>query len=512
MKSSEHTRSLWKATFDMPEYPPLAGDAQAEVCVIGAGIAGLSVAYELVRANRSVIVVDKNAVGGGETAQTTAHLSSALDDRYFMLERLHGPEAARLAYESHDRAIARIGEIASEEAIDCDYLALDGYLFPVNGDEDDVLREELAAAHRAGFRDVELVASVPGLGAAAALRFPRQAQFHPLRYVAGLAAAVTRRGGRIHTGTSAEAIHQGKIKTSGGVVTCSRVVVATNTPINDRLAIHSKQAPYRTFAIALRLPEDALPAALWWDTGDPYHYVRTQNGDDSRYLIVGGEDHKTGTADDADDRWRRLEAWTRDRFPAAAEVAHRWSGQVLEPYDGVAYIGANPGGPSGVYIATGDSGHGMTHGAIAGLLLSDLIDGRDNAWAALYEPSRKNLRAVDEYARANLDVARHLAADHLRGGDVARHDDIAPGHRALMREGLRKVAAYRADDGALTICSATCPHLGCIVHWNSAEKSWDCPCHGSRFAPSGALLNGPANRGLEVLRVEPAGATSADPP
>jgi Rieske Fe-S protein len=245
-----------------------------------------------------------------------------------------------------------------------------------------------------------------------------------------------------------------------------------------------------------------VPHALYWDTLDPYHYVRLQRtGEAHELLIVGGEDHKTGQADDAAARFDRLAAWMRLRFPRTGPIAIRWSGQVLEPVDGLAFIGRNPRDEPNVFLATGDSGHGMTHGTIAGLLLTDLILGRENPWGTLYDPSRVSLRAAKDFATENLNVAARYV-EWATPGDVSSAEEIAPGTGAVLRSGLAKVAAYRDPSGALHRHSAVCPHLGCVVHWNPAETSWDCPCHGSRFDPLGKVVNGPANRDLAPLEAE----------
>lgn len=496
------TTSIWTATAAMPDAGPLTADTRADVCVVGAGIVGLTTAYLLAREGRSVVVLDDGPLAGGETCRTTAHLTNALDDRYYWLESLHGERGAHLAAQSHTAAIAAIEAIVAREEIACDFTRLDGYLVLAPGDDGDLLREELAAARRAGLGDVELVARPPGLGHdfGPALHFPAQAQFHPLRYLAGLAGALQRAGGRLHTGSHVVDFADGvpaHVTTATGVtVTAGAVVVATNVPVNDRVTIHTKQAAYRTYVIAARVPQGAVPHLLLWDTGDPYHYVRlADDGAGHELLIIGGEDHKTGQPDDADapDRHARLEAWTRERFPIES-VLWRWSGQVLEPVDGLAFIGRNPGDKN-IYLATGDSGNGLTHGTIAGLLLTDLIVGRENPWTILYDPTRKTLRAAGEFLRENLNVARQYA-DLLTGGDVADATEILPGAGAVIRRGLKKVAVHRDREGVLQEFSAACPHLGCIVQWNDGERTWDCPCHGSRFAADGHVINGPANTGL----------------
>lgn len=500
--SSGENLSVWSATAESREPPPLRRDEDADVCIVGAGIAGLTTAYLLARAGRSAVVVEDGAIASGETHHTTAHLVSALDDRYFELERLHGARGAELAAQSHTAAISEIENIVRTENISCDFERVDGFLFVPPGESADLLRRELDAARRAGI-DAEYVERVPlgFYGFGPAIRFRDQAQFHPLRYVYALADAVTRMGGRIYGNTHAARIEGGthpRVEAAGGeTVTARAVVVATNTPINDRVEIHTKQAPYRSYVIGARVPAGSVAHVLLWDTADPYHYVRLQRAPDGShdFLIVGGEDHKTGQADDADRRFAALEAWTRERFPMVEAIPLRWSGQVMEPVDGLAFIGRNPG-EDNVYVATGDSGNGMTHGTIAGLLLSDLILGRDSAWAALYEPSRKSLRAASQFVRENLNVAAQYA-DHLTPGDVKSVDDIAPGEGAVVRRGLKHVAAYRDESGTLHELSAVCTHLGCIVAWNAAEQSWDCPCHGSRFdRADGQVLNGPANTAL----------------
>lgn len=510
MKSSERSVSAWEADTPLLEFPPLGEDLHADVCVVGAGIAGMTTAYLLAREGRRVVVLDDNTVGGGETGQTTAHLSSALDDRYQTLEQVHGEDGAKLAYHSHNAAIERIGRIVEEEGIDCAYRRLDGYLFLSPDKTPDLLDQERDAAHRAGFIDVDRVDRVPvaTFDSGPALRFPRQGQFHPLRYLNGLASAIERDGGRIFTGTHVTEVEGGspaRVRTRDGrMVTADAVVVATNSPISDRFAIHTKQAPYRTFVIGARVPRGSVPTALYWDTLEMYHYVRLQDGSgvgDGTHdlLIVGGEDHKTGHADDAEDRYARLEAWTRARFPIDT-VEFRWSGQVMEPADFMAFIGPDPSGAENVYIATGDSGHGMTHGTIAGILLTDQIQGRRNPWAALYAPTRKSFAkdSLKEFLTENLDVAVQYT-DWLRKGDVESVEQIAPGSGAVVRRGAMKVAVYRDAAGVVHERSAVCTHLGCIVQWNSEETSWDCPCHGSRFAPTGEVLNGPAPVSLRPI-------------
>ena len=502
---SQASTSIWMATANTPSQSPLRESIRTDVCIIGAGIAGLTTAYLLGREGRSVVVLDDGPIGGGMTGRTTAHLSNAYDDRYVEIEKLHGAEAARLTAESHSAAINKLSEIASEENIDCDFEWVDGFLFAATPDHLDLVQDELAAAHRAGLVKVEKLARAPidFFDTGPALRFPRQAQFHPLKFLDGVARAIIRDGGRIFGQTHATKIEGGssaRVETSHGPVVSSEVVVvATNTPVNDRVAIHTKQAPYVTYAIGVQVPRGSVTRALFWDTGEPYHYVRLQSDKENSHdiLLVGGEDHKTGQANDGDARYGRLEQWTRERFPQMREVEFRWSGQVMEPFDGLAFIGQNPFDDDNIYIATGDSGQGMTHGAIAGMLLTDLIQRRKNKWEDLYNPSRIRVKVLPEYASENINVAGQYT-DYITAGDIKSEAELKPGDGAIMRDGLAKIAVYRDDAGNVHKRSAVCPHLGCVVAWNSSEQTWDCPCHGSRFNAEGRVYQGPANSDLPV--------------
>ncbi|HEX8291429.1 MAG TPA: FAD-dependent oxidoreductase, partial [Pyrinomonadaceae bacterium] len=369
------------------------------------------------------------------------------------------------------------------------------------------LEQEIDAARRAGLRDVEWVnrAPIEDFDTGRCLRFPRQAQFSPLVYLAGLARAVTRGRGRIYTGTHASDIRGGspaRVTTSRGhVVTAGAVVVATNAPVIDRLLVSTREGKYRTYVIGAHVPHGSVEKALYWDTPDPYHYVRLQTVRDGRgnpthdLLIVGGEDERTGDHDDGDERFAELYRWTRRRWPMIGKIEFQWSGQIVEPTDSLAYIGRMPLDQANVLIATGDSGHGMTHGTIAGILLNDLILGRRNDWAGLYDPSRLRSTTTRDFVNENLNVLAHYT-DWLTCGEVDSASEIEPGEGCIVRCGLSKTAAYRDEQGVLHERQAVCTHAGCPVSWNSTEKSWDCPCHGSRFDRYGRVVNGPANRDL----------------
>lgn len=497
--------SFWSASAALPAYPPLSANLTVDVCVIGAGIAGLTTAYLLARKGISVAVVEALSVGDGETSRTTAHIAIP-DEGYCTIERSYDLETSRLVAASFAAATDLIEANVRDEQIACDFERVDGYLFSCADDPDEALDAELEAASRAGV-DVHKEDRVPfdAKVSGPLLRFPRQAQFHPLRYLAGLARAIERKRGAIYCGTRATDIEERDdhvvVTTGTGKITADAAVVATNTPFNDRVSIHVKQNAYQTYVIAALLKKGLVPRMLLWDDGDPYHYVRLADAGDGEHelLIVGGADHKTGQEPHPDHHYRELETWLRERFPQAGPLAYRWSGEVLEPLDGIAYLGLNPGSRN-VYVITGDSGNGMTHGTIGAMLVSDLILGRQNPWLAVYDPSRKPIKEALQFMKEQANIARQYA-DWILGGD-ADIAALAPGEGALVRHGVKKLAVYRDELGALHCHSATCTHMGCVVQWNSTEKTWDCPCHGSRFSAYGGVLHGPAIANLAAVDEE----------
>lgn len=493
---------VWADSESPEPCPALTADTDVDVCVIGGGIAGLSVAYHLAREGKSVVVLEAGRISGRMTGRTTAHLSSAIDDRFENVESIRGGEMASLAYQSHQAAVQRIEEIVLNENIRCDFMRVSGYLFnPPDGNRK-TLDDEFAAAQRAGVAGVEMLdrTPLPEFDTGPCIHFPYQGQFDPLKYVAGLVRAIEKHGGRVHERTRVRTVESGEtakvVTDMGRTVTAQSVVCASNAPVIDLVTLHTKQFPYVTYAVGLEVPRGAVPPGLYWDTVDPYHYMRLRaaEGDGPDELIVGGEDHKSGQ-DTPGNRFERLATWARQRVPQADRILHSWSGMVFETLDGLAFIGRNPGDSPNVYVSTGDSGMGMTHGTIAGMLIADLILGRDNPWVELYEPSRKPLRGAKEFATENLNVAaRYL--EWVTGGDVSNPDQVPPGTGAVVRRGLHKVAVYCDEKGERHECSAACSHLGGIVHWNPAMRTWDCPLHGSRFDPLGRVVDGPANRDL----------------
>ena len=485
---------------------PLERDIVADVCVIGAGMAGLLCALSLVERGRSVVVLEREAVAAGETRATTAHLTALLDTRYFALAKMHGAAATRDIATSHLRGIAHLERIANAYGIECGFQRVSGFLCAGDPAQADTLAQELEAATQAGIR-CELVRRSPlSVASGPALHVPYQAEFDPLAFLDGVVQALQEKGVLIYAPVTVQsfdpvsASEQVALKTSDGrSVRANYVVVATDTPINDLAVLHTKQAAYRSYGLSAAIP--AQIPALAWDMEDPYHYVRSavDAATQRPVLIVGGEDHRVGQDQDSQQRFRRLEGWLRDRFPEAGEIVSEWSGQVLETSDGLAFIGRNPG-QERVLVVSGLSGNGMTYSAISAELIADLVQGVKNPFEDLYDPARKptSLGAIARFVRENLNTAEQYS-DWLGPADVAGPEEIARGEGAVLRRGLRRVAVYVDPLGSAHELSATCPHLGGVVAWNSAEKSWDCPCHGSRFDCYGKVLAGPAVSDLQPV-------------
>ncbi len=499
--SAGATTPYWSQTAATPTFPSLKENTETDVCVVGAGIAGLTTAYLLAVEGKKVTVLEDGKIVSGETQRTTAHITNALDDRYYELERLHGEFGSKLAASSHTAAINEIERIVKQEKIACDFERVDGYLFVPPDQSTDVLEKELAAAHRAGLKDIKLqtTAALNTYDLGVTLHFPHQAQFNPLHYLFAVAKSIEKQGGRVYQGThvsSVEGDKQATVTTKDGhTVRADSVVIATNAPINDNFAIYTRQAPYRTYVVGLKIPKGAVRKALYWDTADPYHYMRIAHEEDHDVLIVGGEDHKTGQATDGGLRFSRLETWARTRVPQAQELLYSWSGQVMEPIDGLAFIGRNPLDAENIFIATGDSGNGITHGTIAGMLLRDLILDRKNPWQDLYDPSRVNVRSAKEFLKESANVATELL-EWVKPGES--EDQMQPDSGRVVRRGLKRIAIYCDTKGAKHELSAVCRHKGCIVAWNPTEKTWDCPCHGSRYETDGTVINGPSSADLSA--------------
>ncbi|WP_375757030.1 FAD-dependent oxidoreductase [Corallococcus exercitus] len=501
MNDERQHKSLWTVTTLPRDFPSLPGDLDVDVAIIGGGIAGLTTAWLLKRAGKKVAVLEMHRILSGQTGQTTAHLTELLDTPYTTLLKDFGEKGAHLAASSSRAAIEQIASLVESLSIECGFTRVPGFRYAETETELRELLHEVSAARQVGLlasftKEVPLPFPIKG-----ALRVEDQAVFHPRQYLLSLADRIPGDGCHLFEDTKVLDIHDGtpcRVLTEKGTVTARAVVEATTTPLN-RVAMHTKLYPYRTYAVAAPL-EGPLEPGQYYDSRDPYHYIRTQQVDSVPYVIVGGEDHKVGSEEDTASCFAELEAYTRERFPVK-RITHRWSGQVIEPADGLPYIGRNVGSRH-VYVATGFSGTGMTFGTLAGMVVSDLILGNQNPYAALYEPGRVKPKAgARDFIQENAEVAFRFVADRLSKPDGHQLADVAPGEAKILEVEGRKVAVYREEDGTAHAVSPVCTHLGCHVHWNNAERTWDCPCHGGRFSPTGRVLNGPAVKDLSSVKL-----------
>jgi len=494
-RMKQQTTSLWQATETTPKFPPLAGNETADAVIVGAGITGLSAAAILRGRGLSVIVLEKETIAAGESGNTTAHLTEAVDARYHYLKRKYSPEDARLVAEASRASIAKIEELIATHGIDCRFRRVPGYLYTEKRKYVAELKSEARAAQESGL-DVTFTDSVPlpFLTRGAAL-FANQAQFHPVEYLSGLAAKLAADGVRIFENTHVTDVKNGEpcvVETEHGTITAKSVLMATNVPIAGFTHIHTLAVPYRTYAIAFESSAEH-PEGLFWDTADPYHYTRWQETDEGTFMIVGGEDHRTGEEEDTEGCFQRLLDYTREHFGDVRE-RYRWSGQVIEPHGGLPLIG----GKENVYIATGYAGQGMTFGTVGAMIVADLITGVENPWAKVFDLDRvRPHMTAREFLTENMHFPAHLVKDKLSLDVEAKSlDEVKSGEGKIVKVGGKKMAAFRDESGALHCLSPVCTHLGCDVAFNDAEKTWDCPCHGSRFTTDGAVLNGPAREPL----------------
>ncbi|KAH7301018.1 hypothetical protein KP509_23G008300 [Ceratopteris richardii] len=503
--------TVWEQQDIVPIYPKIQKDETTDVVIVGAGMSGLSTAYNLVKEGKKVVVLEAKARGSGMTGRTTAHIMTWYDDFYYKISERHSEEFCKIVGESYRAAIDFVAQTVDEEGIDCKFCKVDGYLFPHEQSDkviQDILRKEFNAAKMAGF-DVKMVNlnGDPACGKISdAILFPGNGDFNPLMYINGLAKAIVKRGGKIYERSRVTKNEDHKVTTEDGInVTADAVVLATNSPLNHNLAIHARQEAQRTYVIGFRIQKGAVKKAQWWDTNDPYHYVRTEEKEDYDVLIVGGNDNASGISAEAYMKphpFLSLEKWTRERWTAAEDILYTWTGQVYEPIDSLHLIGKDPNPTTdSVYIVTGDSGQGMTGGTIAGILLKDLILKGENPWEKVYSPSR--LPPFDKATiHTTAEIIDHSVKGYITsrtpgiGSDAVDIEDLLPDSGAIKEQGLHKIAVYRDQNGKIHKYSAVCPHMKCIVQWNPIDKSWDCPCHGSIFDAFGRCVNGPAKADL----------------
>jgi glycine/D-amino acid oxidase-like deaminating enzyme/nitrite reductase/ring-hydroxylating ferredoxin subunit len=497
------TQSYWLDSASVPTFPKLQHDQHVDVLIVGGGNTGLTAAHLLTTAGLRVALLERDRCGQIDTGHTTAHLTMVTDTRLSDLVSRFGRDHAQAVWDAGLAAIAQISETVETHAIDCGFQWLPGYLHAPRGGvtsgEVAKLKDDAAFAAEMGF-DATFVENVPAF-AVPGIRFDGQARFHPRRYLAGLARIVRDAGGSIYEHSAAEEFSSDStsVTVNGHMVTCEHLILATHNPlvgisgIVPATAFQTKLALYTSYVVAGRVPHGTVPDALFWDTNDPYDYLRLDPHRDSDLVIFGGEDHKTGQVRNTVERYDRLEQKLASLFPEA-EIAYRWSGQIIQTPDDLPYIGEIA---DHQYTATGFVGNGITFGTLGAMMITDAILGRSNPWADLFHPSRKAIRhGAWEYIKENADYPYYLIRDRFAGAEGRTLRAVKRGSGAVIERAGKKIAAYRDESGVTTLRSATCTHMGCLVAWNDAERTWDCPCHGSRFTPTGDVIAGPAEAPL----------------
>ncbi len=503
------TRSYWYDGVTLPAFPKLDGDLKVDVAVVGGGITGVTAAYLLKKAGKRVALLERDRCGGGDTGNTTAHLTANTDLRPTELAKKFGNDHAKAVWDAGHAAVEQVHANSHAEGIDCDFAWVPGFLHVARGadaaKEAEGLREDAALAAGWGF-DTTFVDAVP-LAGTPGVRVPHQARFHPLKYLAGLLKTIPGGGSHVFEGTdvSEATADPLTLTTAGGHrVTCDRLVIATHVPVMGLKGVvgaalfQTKIAPYTSYVVGARVPPGAVPDGLFWDTNDPYFYLRLNRRPGFDEVIFGGRDHKTGQEHDTEKRFRELEAKLAELVPGANDN-YRWSGQVVETHDGLPYIGETA---DKQFTATGFSGNGTTFGTLAAMMATDWVAGRKNPWSELFAPGRKPVHGVWDYLTENIDYPYYMLRDRLRRAEGTSAADLQPGEGKILKLGGERVAAFKDKAGAVTTLSPVCTHMGCRVRWNPAETTWDCPCHGSRFRPTGEVLAGPAEAPLAKVEVK----------
>jgi len=489
--SSRVHPSYWLSSTEesAPPHPPLTGDLAVDAVVVGGGITGLTTALLLQDAGLEVALLEGDRLCANASGFTTAKVTSLHGLTYAGL----GAERAAVYAAANQAAIQHIVDLG----IDCDLERQDAFTYTTDPDRVGDIEDEVRAAAAAGLPASLVTGTDLPFDVAAAVRVTDQAMFHPRKFCIGVAERFVSLGGRIHETTRVEKVHDGRVDIGGGTVTAEHVVVATLLPIDDAGGFFAKASPHRSYAMAVRIGGDDVPQGMHLGVDSPTRSVRPLRFDDGSVgLVVGGNGHKVGEGD-SEAAYADLEAWARQTFDVQ-EVVDRWSAQDYSPVDGVPFIGRSPRRDN-VYVATAFKKWGMTHSQVAAMIIRDLIAGRENPWASVFDATRGAL--TTDAVKVNAHVARRLVGDKVAALFAPQAETLAPGEARIVELDGDKVAAFRSEDGELHAVSATCTHLGCDVHWNPAERSWDCPCHGSRFDCDGLVLEGPATTPLETVTV-----------
>jgi glycine/D-amino acid oxidase-like deaminating enzyme/nitrite reductase/ring-hydroxylating ferredoxin subunit len=491
--------SFWLGTTPETDYPKLTDGVEVDVAVVGAGIAGITAAVLLKRAGKTVALLDSKRIVHGATGYTTAKVTSGHGLGYTKIRKAFGEEGTRTYAAANQAALERIAHFVEEDGIDCDFERKTNYAYAEDEDQAAQVKEEVEVEQAAGL-PASLVREAPlPYPVTAAVRLDNQAQFHPRKYLLALASTIPGDGSHVFENSRVQTVKHGEpceVVADQGVIRARDVVVATHLPILDRGLFFAKAYPHRSYAVAASIDPSDAPDGMFINAGTPTRSVRTMPDGDRLFINVGGNGHKVAAEDDTPARYDQLEEFLREHWPNAGEVEYRWSTQDYMPHDQVPYVGRAWRTAKHGYTATGFNKWGMTNGTAAAMIISDAILGRENPWAELFDAQRLRPIRTSKFFKENLSAGFHFFADRIRAGDKGSLDEVGPGEGAIVGR-VRKTAVYRDDDGKVHELSPVCRHLYCHVHWNPAERSWDCPCHGSRYAAEGRVIEGPATKDLK---------------
>jgi glycine/D-amino acid oxidase-like deaminating enzyme/nitrite reductase/ring-hydroxylating ferredoxin subunit len=502
--------SYWIESTPDTSYPRLEGDIAVDVAVVGGGITGITTALLLKRAGKTVALLEMKRVARGATGYTTAKVTAGHNLIYDALEKRFGADGARTYAHANSAAIEQIRSLAAELAPDCDLETKPNYAYTEKRESVEQIRAEVAAAQRAGLPASFATDSSLPFPIAGAIRLEDQAQFHPRKYLLPLVEQVAGDGSYVFEETRARDVRHGApclVQTEGGLVRARHVVLATQLPFEDQGLLFAKAHPQRSYAVAAPIDPGSAPDGMFISVDQPTRSVRTTPHDGGVLLIVGGEGHKTGQASDTRVPYARLEDWGRERF-GLDEFPYRWATHDYASVDRVPFAGRLVPWRSDVWVATGYGKWGMTNGTACAMLVTDLILERENPWASLFSPHRARSFASRSFLSENANVAGRFFSDRIALPGRERLDALEPGEGAVVRVEGETLAVSHEDDGRLSAVSPRCTHLGCYVSWNRAERTWDCPCHGSRYLPDGTVIQGPAVDDLAPRQV-PASADSS---
>lgn len=493
------SNSIWQDTARKPmESVFLDRNVEVDVAIIGAGITGLTTALELLEQGLSVALLESFQAGDSSTGQSTGNLYTTVSEGLAKLEEKWGREVTARVVASRQAAIDAIERRVNDHDIDCGFMRSPWYRLAPNPTTTAKLQHEYQASLNAGL-DAKLLGETQWpLPAQETLVIENQAQFNPRQYARGLARIIKDKGGHLfeHSPVHEYDTKEGRVRCDRGQVIARDIVLATHTPKGIRV-LHTEVAPYREYGVALKMTGRACPEGAFWDMEPPYS-VRNYRYQGEDYLLVIGEMHKTGEQAGSEGRYEKIEQYARRHFDVG-EVTHRWSAQNYKAADCLPYIG-RPWLSKNLYTATGFATDGLVYGTLAAMMISSQIAGDTNEWQDLYSPTRLTpAKSASRLVKDNLDVGRHFIQDYTGTGKASSLSEIPLDEGRLMKHNGEYLAVYRSE-GAVQTVSAVCTHMRCLVHWNEAESSWDCPCHGSRFNRNGDVLEGPALQPLEIKK------------